>query len=74
MDSLEIDDIICPKIKCDSLYQVIDKYCVKYKTYRYIILNLSNKELQYMTTDTCVFDQWIVVGKGKSIIDNIMKF
>ena len=40
----------------------------------YIILNLSNKELQYMTTDTCVFDQWIVVGKGKSIIDNIMKF
>ena len=33
MDSLEIDDIICPKKKCDSLYQVIDKYCVKYKTY-----------------------------------------
>ena len=52
----------------------IDKYCVKYKTYRYIILNLSNKELQYMTTDTCVFDDWIVVGKGKSIIDNIIKF
>ena len=23
MDSLEIDDIICPKKKCDSLYQVI---------------------------------------------------
>ena len=67
MDSLEIDDIICPK-------QVIDKYCVKYKTYRYIILNLSNKELQYMTTDTCVFYQWIVVEKGKNIIDNIMKF
>lgn len=74
MDSLEIDDIILSKDKCDSLYQVIDKYCVKYKTYRYIILNLSNKELQYMTTDTCVFDQWIVVGKGKNIIDNIMKF
>ena len=74
MDSLEIDDIICPMKECDSLYQVIDKYCVKYKTYRYIILNLSNKELQYMTTDTCVFDHWIVVGKGKSIIDNIMKF
>ena len=48
MDSLEIDDIICPKKKCDSLYQVIDKYCVGYRTFRYIIMNLSNKKLEYV--------------------------
>lgn len=60
-----INDIICLKKNPKVLFKVIDKFCLEYKSYRYVIMDLTTKNCKFLYCSEYTNCAYNIVGNDK---------